>query len=324
MSRLGLVALLATAVAAPAVAADGGVPARDYVACDRAGLLLVLAPSGRVVRRIPGRLPYGAVGITLTADRRSAYVSLLRGDEQPALYRVDLATGRRRLVGNGLSPAVSPDGRELAYLATGTSPRSGLWRVTALAVVEVATGRRRSIAAPPSPSLPAGPLGWSPDGRSIAAFDGTRIRLVDVAVARELATQPGVRGDDPGHPIAPRTYSPSPAQTTTAPSPASPPVQTVTVAPPPTPTTATSTTPAFLDQQTIVADYDCCIGDQHLVAFDLASGRRTPFATLYGPPVTIARVAPGRLLIATAANLLYIVTKGEARVLATGITAAAA
>ena len=180
---------------------------------------------------------------------------------------------------------MSPDGRRLAYLATRASGDS--YVVAGLAIRDLASGRTRVLAAPAG-KWPEGPLNWSPDGRTIAVYDGTRIRLVGVATARDLASQPGVRGDAPNHAIPARTY---PAQTTTTSS---------TPAPaPPAPTTATSRAPVFLDGRTLVAVYDCCIGESHLVAFDLRTGKRTPFATLSGPAETIVRAAPGRLLVVT-------------------------
>ena len=60
----------------------------------------------------------------------------------------------------------------------------------------------------------------------------------------------------------------------------------------------------------------------HLVAFDLRTRKRTPFATLYGPPVNIARIAAGRLLVVTPANLLVIATRRHTAQLAAVVSAA--
>jgi hypothetical protein len=160
-------------------------------------------------------------------------------------------------------------------------------------------------------------VNWSPDGRRVAVFDGTRIRLVDVATAQNLGSQPGVPGDKPNHPIAARVYPPDPSagKPTTVP--------TVTLQRPPAPTRATSLAPVFLDATTLVAVYDCCIGYSHLVAFDLRTGRRTMFAELYGPPENISRIGGERLLVVTAAHQLVTATRGDTRVVAKGITAAA-
>jgi hypothetical protein len=98
----------------------------------------------------------------------------------------------------------------------------------------------------------------------------------------------------------------------------------ITLARPSAPTTATSAAPVYLDANTLVGVYDCCIGLSHLSAFDLRTGNRTTFATLYGPPVDMVRAGPGRLLVVTAANLLVIATRGKTVQLATGISAATA
>jgi len=152
--------------------------------------------------------------------------------------------------------------------------------------------------------------------------DEQEIRIVDVATAQDLESQPAVPGDVPNHPISKRIYpSGPPAGTATvAPAPGVP-VITITTRPPPQ-TTSTSSAPVYLDANTLVVVYDCCTGLSHLVAFDLRTGKRTAFATLYGPPVNIVRVGSGRLLVVTAANLLVVATRGHAEQLATRISAA--
>jgi sugar lactone lactonase YvrE len=264
---------------------------------------------------VPPLVDAGTVnGIALARDRRTAYVAVLRSHAAPALLDVTLASGASRTIASGISPAVSPDGRRLAYLAT---EWRGYWLSTGLAVRDLATGATRTF------PLPAGaytrsPLNWSPDGKAIAVYDGTRIRLVELATALDVASQPGVPGDEPNHPIEPREYPPSspPAATIGG-------VPVVTVTPPPPPTTATSTAPVYLDHRTVVAVYDCCIGYSHLVAFDLVTGERSPFATTYGPAENISRIGRGRLLVVTAAGHLVVATNGDTRLVAKGIAAAA-
>src|SRR5439155_25951207 len=123
-------------------------------------------------------------------------------------------------------------------------------------------------------------------------------------------------------PISKRVYpsGPPPGTTTVAPPPG---VSVVTVtATPPMQTTATSQAPVFLDASTLVVVYDCCTGYSHLDAFDLRTGKRTAFATLYGPPVNIIRIGSGRLLVVTAAHLLVVASRGRTQQLATGIGSA--
>src|SRR5207244_2120502 len=137
-------------------------------------------------------------------------------------------------------PAMSPDLTRLAYVST--DRRADIVYRTALVLRDLRNGRTRSI--PFGPSVPMGTppelvINWSPDGGRVAVFDGDRIRLVDVASARNVMSQPSVEGGS--------NYTPPLA-------------------------------PAFLDANTLVVLADCCIGSQHLVAVDLRSGAPDPFA----------------------------------------------
>jgi hypothetical protein len=119
-------------------------PPGDYVvSTSQSRSLLVLSPTGRQVGTVPQAVgPYGAQGIALSADRRSAYVSMRMGDTQaPNLYQVDLATGAKHVVASGLNPAVSPDGTKLAYLVTVLAPAGDSYVVTGLAILDLRTGR---------------------------------------------------------------------------------------------------------------------------------------------------------------------------------------
>jgi hypothetical protein len=78
-----------------------------------------------------------------------------------------------------------------------------------------------------------------------------------------------------------------------------------------------------LNAHTLVVLADCCIGPQQLLAVDLRSGATTPFAGLSSPAENIRRVRAGLLLTVTALNELALVSRGRARVIAHGITAAA-
>jgi hypothetical protein len=80
--------------------------------------------------------------------------------------------------------------------------------------------------------------------------------------------------------------------------------------------------PTFLDTRTLVVLTGCCIGPQQLVAVELASGARMPFARLSSPPETLQRLKPGVLLAVTALNELALVSGGHVRVIAKGIAAA--
>src|SRR5207244_13654684 len=92
-------------------------------------------------------------------------------------------------------PAMSPDLTRLAYVST--DRRADIVYRTALVLRDLRNGRTRSI--PFGPSVPMGTppelvINWSPDGGRVAVFDGDRIRLVDVASARNVMSQPSVEG----------------------------------------------------------------------------------------------------------------------------------
>jgi WD40-like Beta Propeller Repeat len=322
---------LVGAVRTPAATAPLPVPKGDFLVCKGKGHLFVMSPKGTTVGTVLATTGlYCPAGLALSADRRSAYCSVLTGDERPpALQKIDLATGAKQEIASGLDPALSPDGAKLAFIATAESPNGGYYTPTGLAILDLASGASRLLAPPPPAagshkvSWPAGPLNWSPDGTKIAVFAGDQIRIVDVATAQDLASQPTIPGDVPNHPISKRTYpsGPPPGTSTVAPPPGGLRVITVTT-PPPTQTTATSQAPVYLNADTMVVVYDCCTGYSHLSAFNLQNGKRSVFATLYGPPVNIIRIGPGRLLVVTAAKLLVLATRGHTQQLATGISAA--
>jgi hypothetical protein len=328
---VAVAAALLLGVARPlSAAAPMLVPVGDFLVCNGNGHLFAMSPKGKTVGTVPGTTgPHCPNGLALSADRRSAFFSILTGEETPpALDEIDLATGKKDRIASGLDPALSPDGTTLAFIATVESPNGGYSTPTGLELLDLASGTSRLLAPPTPPAgshklyWPVGPLNWSPDGTKIAVFAGDQIRIVDVATAQDLESQPAVPGDVPNHPISKRIYpSGPPAGTATVAPPPGVPVITITTRPPPQ-TTSTSSAPVYLDANTLVVVYDCCTGLSHLVAFDLRTGKRTAFATLYGPPVNIVRVGSGRLLVVTAANLLVVATRGHAEQLATRISAA--
>src|SRR4051812_386695 len=179
-------ALLLGGAPASAARAPVPVPSGDFLVCEGAGHLSVLSPAGRFLGAVPGTTgPYCATGLALSTDRRSAYFSILRGDDAPpALERVDLATGATTELASGLDPALSPDGTKLAFIATAEAANGGYYTPTGLGILDLASAASRIFAAPtPTPSSrflwPDGPLNWPPDGTKIAVFAGDQIRIVD-------------------------------------------------------------------------------------------------------------------------------------------------
>lgn len=295
-AALAVAAALALAVEGPAHPATSFavrplVPRGDFLAGDRRGRLFVLDKAGNLVRRFPrARLGRAPQALELAPDRRHAFMSV-RLHEQPArLHDVDLATGAKRKIANAISPALSPNRTQLAYVSTALRQSSDIVDRTALVIRDLRTGHRRSIPFAPNVLLGTPPeliINWSPDGTTIAVFDGAAIRLVDATTATTVPSQPLVPGD-----------APTPGQT--------PPLA-----------------PAFLNEDTLIILAGCCIGPQELVAVDLRSGGRTPFANLSSPAENLERLKPGLLLAVTALNELAIVSRGHTRTIAKGVAAAA-
>jgi WD40 repeat protein len=289
-------ALVSTLAAGPrsGVGADASprvvVRAGNLLVYDTSHRLVVLDARGKVVRRLPASFsPAGVQAIELTADRRHAFVSTRKSEQPARLFEVDLTTGRRRALADGISPSLSPDRTRLAYVST--QRRDEIVYRTALVVRRLGTRQETAFLLGPRVPLGTPPelvINWSPDGRRIAIFDGSTIRIVDVANRRDVTAQPAI----PSDPVRPGERD-------------------------------TSLAPVFLDANTLVVLADCCIGRQRLVAVDLRSGARTPFAGLSSPAESIRRLKQRRLLTVTALNELAVVSRGRTRVLAKRVITAA-
>jgi hypothetical protein len=273
---------LSTLVAARAAASPSHrlVSPGSYLVADQSGHLLVLDQRGKFVSRIP-RFTSPVQGLEIAPDRRHAYVSVYRNERAPRLYEVALRSGRRSHIANGIGPSLSPDQKRLAYVTV--ERRDEISYRTALAIRLLSTGRTRLVPLPAGTPLGTPPelvINWSPDGRRLAVFDGTVIRLVEVATATTVDSQPPLPGK-------------------------------------------TGLAPVFLNRHAVVVLANCCIGRQRLVAVDLRSGARTPFAELRAPMESVRRQTGGSLLIVTALQRLVRVSPGHKRVIATGVVAAA-
>ena len=249
------------------------VPAGDVLVSDISGHVRIVDRGGHVVRLLDWTLERQVEALELTPDRRGAYVSLYLADAAPELFLLDLTTGLKQKLDDGTSPALSPDKTRIAYVRT--ELRDDLKLRTALVIRNLHTGRVRSY-----PFDPVAPLGtppelvinWSPDGHTIALFDGLRVRLLGSTLTKL-----------PQRAIA----------------------------------------PVFLDRRTLVVLTHCCIGPQRLVAVDLRSGKATRFATLSSPVEQVRGVGASKLLVVTALNELAFVSRGQVRVVARRIVAAA-
>ena len=271
------------------------VPKGDILAADMNRRLMVLDRRGNVLRRFPrwhSPSGFGLEGLELTPDRRHAFISVDNGDLPTRLYEVDLADGCKRLLAYATSPALSPDGSRLLFLTNRMSKKLGLPLLTALVVRNLSSGRQRVIPFRSRLTIGNPPdlvTNWSPDGRHAVLLDGRHTVLLG------------------GHRL--RLVDTATART---------------VESQPSVGSIHSLAPVFLDAQRLVVLANCCRGRQRLVTVDLRSGRRTPFAEISSPVVSIRRFGPGRFLVADQLGQLLLVSRGQSKIIATGIGAATA
>lgn len=192
---LAIVVLTAPSIAGATTPTHRLVPTGAYLVADESGHLLVLGARGKLLRRVPRFVSRYVQALEVAPDRRHAYVSVYAGDQPTRLFMVALGSGRRIRLANATSPSLSPDRTQLAYVTI--ERRGDITYRTALALRSVRTGQVRFIALPARAPLGTPPelvINWSPDGRYVALFDGTVIRVVDVLTATAVASQPPIPG----------------------------------------------------------------------------------------------------------------------------------
>lgn len=114
-------------------------------------------------------LPAGRT-LAVTPDGTAAFVTAAPVDRgwDSLLYRVSLADGSAQQVADGWDPAVSPDGRTLAFV--GPQPGDESETLFAVHLLDLATGAVRYLTGEQycgCELLPGEPT-WSPDGRQLA------------------------------------------------------------------------------------------------------------------------------------------------------------
>jgi hypothetical protein len=108
-----------------------------------AELQLISPITGRVVRSLGATQQFES-GLAMSPDLKSVYLD----DAQGEIWRISAVTGKATMVVGGVSPAVSPDGRYLAYLPQPVGTR--------LAIRDLRTGVTRTIDLAPLTGAKAG------------------------------------------------------------------------------------------------------------------------------------------------------------------------
>ena len=200
------------------VALPAGTPPSILALSPDTGTVALLEPAhGAPVRVLATHPPAdGQVlqGAALTPDRRHAFYALAGGCGEGSIYRVP--TDRRakpHRIGSGISPAVSPDGRWLAFAAPGrTRPDGSRGCHNVVVIHDLRAGREeRRVRFPDDEEHRTSffadavftRLAWAPDSRHLAithSFEGDSVAVLDTVAARDLTETtevvvPGGGGD---------------------------------------------------------------------------------------------------------------------------------
>ncbi|MEW6475145.1 MAG: hypothetical protein AB1679_23060 [Actinomycetota bacterium] len=144
-----------------------------------------------------GGYPY-LQGVSLSPDRREVFYSLSGDCDSATIYRVPADGHSAAVVAfNGVSPAVSPDGRKLAYaVATpGGSPERHCQN--AVVVRDLKTGAERTWRYPDTPDYATSlyqdaiisEIDWAPDSTRLAytlSYEGDSISVLDTEADADL------------------------------------------------------------------------------------------------------------------------------------------
>jgi hypothetical protein len=210
-----------TPVSADRPSPDGPRP-KEVAAIVDGSVVVLDGKDGRTLRTLAthgeattGGFPY-LEGVTLAPDRSSVYYALA-GDCGPAtIYRVAADGGApSEAILSGVSPAVSPDGRQLAYAVA--APGSQLPpaddagaaadpEVTAderhcqnaVVVRDLRTGTERTWRYPDTPDYATNlyqqavitEIAWAPDSTQLAytlSYEGDSVSILDTAAATDLS-----------------------------------------------------------------------------------------------------------------------------------------
>ena len=200
-----------TAAAGPPSGAGFAAPGQIVALTDR-GVAALDAQTGAERRMLAPAAPGALQGISVSPDGRQAYFAVLDDEGNGSIHVVDSDGGAPpTFVARGISPAVSPDGRLLAYAAP-ASPTSVCCNT--VAVLDLGTGGRRSWSFDADDAADwlgyasLTKLAWAPDSRRIAftlSYEGDTVAILDTSTHPTLSQSvevivPGGGGDS-SHPI---------------------------------------------------------------------------------------------------------------------------
>ena len=168
-----------------AVPTSGHPRSDSVVAMIGSRLVVVSASDGRPLRTLATAPPGGRAsgGIAVSATTRRVYYTVGQPcGPRPEVWQVPIGGGAaHRVVSNGAAPAVSPDGRFLAY-TTGFTTGSSCSAHDMLAIRDLRTGKeqRSRLASFPSVVLP---VAWWPDSRRVEVSVSSEFQAVRVEAA---------------------------------------------------------------------------------------------------------------------------------------------
>ena len=175
----------------------------DIAAIVGGSVVMLDGRDGRTVRTLAnhpeattGGFPY-LQGVTLSPDRREVYYSLVGDCGAATIFRVPTDGSMSSVaILTGVSPAVSPDGRKLAYAVATPSQEERLCQ-NAIVVRDLQTGAERTWRYPDTPDF-ATPLfqdaviseiAWAPDSLRLAftlSFEGDSVSVLNTETGADL------------------------------------------------------------------------------------------------------------------------------------------